>query len=202
MKRIISVVLALASVLCLFASCKKEDKVLVFGDYNYVVLEDGTAKITKYIGTEDEIEKTVPSELDGKTVTVIGEEAFKGAMGITILNFPEGLLKIEAHAFEESSIKKAFMNYSRQLTEIGESAFFNCPNLVQADMPASLEAVGNEAFGSCPELRVATFRGNDAVIDEFAFDACPNLTIYAKDGMKNIELYALSRHFEFKYISI
>lgn len=202
MKKIISAILALSCVLCLFASCKKEAEVLTSGDYNYIVLEDGTAKITKYIGTSEEIEKTVPSQLDGKDVTVIGAEAFKGAQGITVLYFPDELLEIEAHAFEESSVKKAFMNRARNLKKIGESAFYKCENLVQADMPASLEAVEAQAFGCCPRLKVATFRGNDAKIDDFAFDACPKLTVYAKEGMKSIEMYALTHNFEFKYIAI
>ena len=106
MKKIIAVIMALACIVCVFASCGKKDetpKELTSGDYTYVVLEDGTVKITKYNGTSDEIERDLPSEIDGKTVTVIGKEAFAGAEGLTVVNFPTGLVKIEERAFAESS---------------------------------------------------------------------------------------------------
>lgn len=176
MKKIIAVIMALACIVCVFASCGKKDdtpKELTSGDYTYVVLEDGTVKITKYNGTSDEIERDLPSEIDGKTVTVIGKEAFAGAEGLTVVNFPTGLVKIEERAFAESSIKKAFMYRSKSLKEIGAEAFSKCPNLVQVDMSSSLETVGEKAFFYCTKLKVATFRGNTPNIADFAFDALP-----------------------------
>ena len=165
MKKIIAVIMALACIVCVFASCGKKDdtpKELTSGDYTYVVLEDGTAKITKYNGTSDEIERDLPSEIDGKTVTVIGKEAFAGAEGLTVVNFPTGLVKIEERAFAESSIKKAFMYRSKSLKEIGAEAFSKCPNLVQVDMSSSLETVGEKAFFYCTKLKVCLLYTSDA----------------------------------------
>ena len=65
MKKIIAVIMALACIVCVFASCGKKDdtpKELASGDYTYIVLEDGTVKITKYNGTSDEIERDLPSD--------------------------------------------------------------------------------------------------------------------------------------------
>lgn len=202
MKKITAVILALACVICLFAACDKqpEAKELTSGDYTYTVLEDGTVKIVKYNGTSDEIERDLPSEIDGKTVTVIGKEAFAGAQGLTVVNFPTGLVTIEERAFAESSIKKAFMYRSRNLKEIGAEAFAKCPNFVQADMPASLETVGAKAFYYCTKLKVATFRGDTQGIADFAFDACPSLVIYTKEGMNNVAAYAEKNLIELKYL--
>ncbi len=202
MKRIIAAALALISVLCLFSSCKKEDKVLTSGDYSYVVLEDETVKITKYNGTQDILELTIPSEIDGKTVTVIGKEAFAGATGLTIVNFPEGLLELEERAFADSSVKKAFLNDSRQLKEIPSEAFRNCLELVQVDMPASIETVKDEAFCYCLNLMSVVFRGNTAGIERLAFDACPKMKIYTKEGMDNIIRFAEENDIEWKVVNI
>ena len=46
----------------------------VYGDYEYEVLSDGTIKILKYKGAGSILE--IPSQIDGKQVTNIGQEAF------------------------------------------------------------------------------------------------------------------------------
>ncbi len=191
MKRIISIVLIIAAVMTVFCACgKKESDPVVSGDYTYVILEDGTAKITKYNGTEAITTLDIPAAFEEYTVTVIGTEAFAGVDTITVVNFPENLLKIEERAFAGSSIKKAFMHRSSSMTEIGAYAFAECKKLVQADMPRSLETIGEKAYYYCDKLKVANFRGDTANIDTFAFDACPNVKIYAKSTLKNVINFA------------
>lgn len=197
MKRIISVILIIAAVMTVFCACgKKESDPVVSGDYTYVVLEDNTAKITKYSGTEAITTLDIPSAIDEYTVTVIGTEAFAGVDTITVVNFPETLIKIEERAFAGSSIKKAFMHRSTSMTEIGAYAFAECKKLVQADMPRSLETIGEKAYYYCDKLKVANFRGDTANIDTFAFDACPNVKIYAKKTLQNVITYATTYHIE------
>lgn len=188
MKKILSIVLVLAAVLTLFCSCNTS-KPIESGDYTYVVLEDGTAKISKYNGTKEVIELDIPSALDDITVTVIGTEAFAGVQTITVVNFPKTITKVEERAFAGSSIKKAFMHRSA-ITEIGAYAFAECKNLVQTDMPSSLVTLGEKAYYYCDMLKVATFRGDTANIDKFAFDACPKVKLHVKESMKNVIEFA------------
>lgn len=54
---------------------------LVFGDYGYKILDDGTVEITGYTGSDTEL--IIPSEIDGKAVTSIGGWAFYGRTGLT-----------------------------------------------------------------------------------------------------------------------
>lgn len=196
MKKVLSVILVIAAVLTVFSSCSKESEPVTSGDYTYVVLEDNTAKITKYNGTQDVIELDIPSSFDDVTVTVIGAEAFAGVQTITVVNFPETLIKIEENAFKGSSIKKAFMHVCSELTEIGAYAFSECPNLVQADMGRGLVTVGERAYALCPNLKVVNFRGNTETIDMFAFDACPNVKIYTKEANNKVISYAETYHLE------
>lgn len=197
MKKLIAIILAAAAILTVFCSCgKKESDPVTSGDYTYVVLEDNTAKITKYNGTEEIVTLDIPSSLDEYTVTVIGSEAFANSATIKVVNFPETLVKIEANAFTGSSIKKAFLHKSRQLTEIGELAFSECHNLVQVDLPASLTVLGDKAFYYCDSLKVATFRGNTPDIPALTFDACRNVKIYTKESCQNVIDFAKTYNIE------
>lgn len=193
MKKIISIVLVLATVMALFCSCSA--KTLVSGDYSYVILEDKTAKIIKYNGTENVVTLDIPDTLDDVKVTVIGAEAFAGVQTITVINLPKTITKIEEKAFAGSSVKKALL-YRSAVTEIGAYAFSECKNLVQVDMPSSLTTIGEKAFYYCDSLKVATFRGDTANIDKFAFDACPKVKLRVDESMINVIKYANTYHLE------
>ena len=194
MKKIISIILVLATVMALFCSCSA--KPLESGDYTYVVLEDETAKIVKYNGTTEIVTLDIPETIDDIKVTVIGAEAFAGAETITVVNLPRSITKIEEKAFAGSSIKKAML-YRSSVTEIGAYAFSECKNLVQVDMPSSLNTIGEKAFYSCDALKIATFRGNTENIDDYAFDACPKVKIRAEESLTNVIKYAETHALEF-----
>lgn len=197
MKKVLSIVLVIAAVLTLFSSCKS-DKPVQSGDYEYVVLEDNTAKITKYLGTEDVPELQIPSSIDEYTVTVIGKEAFKGVQCIRKVYTPDTLTKIEEYAFANSTIKNALMNRSKLLTEIGQYAFSECKNLIQADMPVSLVTLGDYAFYYCDKLKTAQFRGDPESIGTFTFDACPKVTIHIKSTAVKLQNYVDTYHLNFE----
>ena len=65
-------------------------------DYEYALLDDGTAEITKYHGEAEALE--VPGELDGYAVTAIGDGAFYGCSGLM-------------HAVEDMGIQYAKKRY-------------------------------------------------------------------------------------------
>ncbi len=197
MKKVLSILLILATVLTLFCACNKE-KTDETGLYSYVVLDDETAKITKYNGAEPVVELQIPSSLDDYTVTVIGKEAFKDVQTITVIRTPDTLVKIEDYAFANSSVKKALMNRSPLLTEIGAYAFSECKNLVQSDMPHNLETLGDYAYYYCENLKIAQFRGDKANIAQFSFDACPKVVFYIKSTSVKVKNYAEAYHFDIK----
>lgn len=197
MKKIISVILIVASLTVLFASCKpSKDKVIVSGNYTYVALEDNTAKITKYTCSDEMLELEIPASIDDMTVTVIGSGAFSGVQNISAVTFPETITLIETDAFTGSSIKKAYLHRCSALTEIQPKAFAECHNLVQADFPGSLETIGEGAFYYCDSLKVANFRGNTQNIHQFAFDACPKVKFYVKSDLKDVISFAQTYHIE------
>lgn len=96
------------------------------GDYEYILLEDGTVEITKYTGNDTEV--TVPETLDGYSVTGIGDDAFFMCTSLTVITLPEGL------------------------TSIGNFAFFYCESLTGITLPDSVVEMGINPFLACEKL--------------------------------------------------
>ena len=57
---------------CMYSSAEEETK----DNYKYVVMDDGTVKLTEYQGENTEV-INIPSEIDGKKVTVLGNGLFE-----------------------------------------------------------------------------------------------------------------------------
>ena len=74
-----------------------------YNEYEYQVLADGTVEITKYNGNQSQVQ--IPSKIDGKKVTSLGENAFihdfysMDAVDLTKVIIPEGVKKIGRYCF-------------------------------------------------------------------------------------------------------
>ena len=92
-----------------------------YPDYEYGVLNDGTAIIIKYNGKGSEA--TIPSTLGGYTVTAIGDLAYSDCAGLTDIYIPD------------------------TITRIGYGAFSNCEDLTSIVIPRSVTSISKFAFG-------------------------------------------------------
>ena len=72
-KKVLSVIVAL-SMLSALVLVPLPASAATSGDYTYTVNDDGSATITGYNGNDADV--TVPAEIDGHTVTVIGNRAY------------------------------------------------------------------------------------------------------------------------------
>ena len=81
MKKILVFLIMLVTAALLTCAAADEPTVYTSGDYKYVLLEDGTAKITKYSGKAAQL--TIPTTLDGYNVTSIGDKAFSYCDSLT-----------------------------------------------------------------------------------------------------------------------
>ncbi len=90
-------------------------------DFEYTVGADGNITITKYIG-QGGSEVKVPSAIDGKPVTTIGESSFENVSNIYgILFLPDSIKTIEQYAFRYSCIPQ--INFGEGIETIGDYAF-------------------------------------------------------------------------------
>ena len=121
------------------------------GLYLYVVLEDGTAGITGYLG--DETALVIPSVVDDLHVTAIGAYAFEYA-ALTSVVIPEGVTVIDCEAFAAASALKE-ITLPSTLREIGEEAFIGCA-LEKVTLSEGVETLGERAFAGCWNLKTIT----------------------------------------------
>lgn len=80
--------------------------------------------------------------------------------------------------------------------EIGNYAFYDCSNLIEADLPSSVYRVGNYAFANCSQMNY-TFMLFDGLtyIGDYAFSGCSsitqvNQTVYSGRALTYIGTYA------------
>src|SRR5690625_3307688 len=115
-------------------------------DYEWDNNGDGTATITGYTGTDNDL--VIPNKLNGLTVTTIGEYAFdhqtKGVQ-LTSVVIPDSVTTIEKYAFYYNSLTKLIIPDS--VTSIGEAAFYQ-NSLVEVTLSENITALGEYAFGS------------------------------------------------------
>ncbi|MGM9979304.1 MAG: leucine-rich repeat protein [Clostridium sp.] len=106
--------------------------------------------ISCYFGEDTELE--IPSEIDGKSVTSIKENAFRGKTGLTSIIIPSSV------------------------TSIGDYAFIGCCDLVSMTIPSSVTNIGRWVFGHCSNLTSITIPDSVTSIGDYAFYSCVNLT--------------------------
>ncbi len=109
-----------------------------FGDFFF---DKETGTITGY--NEDGAKNVViPSEIDGIVVSKIGEYAFKDK-GITTLEIPDSILKIETEAFSSNKLKELVIPNS--VKALGNGAFKQ-NEIVNLTLSNSLVEISDNAF--------------------------------------------------------
>lgn len=100
-----------------------------FGDFEYEDF-DGEIEICKYTGSDSEV--TIPSKIDNKPVTFIGERAFYQCKRLTSVTIPNSI------------------------TSIGDYAFYGCTHLTSVTIPHTVTSIGESAFDGCTHLKSIT----------------------------------------------
>ena len=131
-----------------FALAKDRD-VLVSTDFNYVLQSNGTAQITNYNGIAQEL--VIPLELDGYTVTSIGENAFSECKSLTSVTLPDSITSIGEYAFSDCTNLTSII-IPNGVTSIGECAFFTCTSLTDVYIPDSVTRIDTNPFVQCHSL--------------------------------------------------
>lgn len=88
----------------------------------------------------------IPASIEGRKVTIIGEESFKGILGNSNIVIPNGVEQIGLSAFE-GMYNLTSVSLPNTLKVIGQTAFFDCMDLSVITLPDSLEEIGDNAFG-------------------------------------------------------
>lgn len=170
------------------------------GDYVYDVLDDGTVKIFKYAGSEKTLD--ILSEIDGKTVTSIGKNAFEGCVDLEAITIPDCITNIGDKAFigcdnlDNVIIPESVMN-------LGRGAFAGCINLKNIELPNSLTVIKSATFNNCQRLESIVIPNSVTTIESNAFCYCFNLkNVTLPDSLTTIESVAFDTCLALKSIDI
>lgn len=169
--------------------------------YAYKENEDGTATITDFLGPVDSTETpgpyiiTVPTELNRRKVTGLGESSFSGIYSSdhqkdsTLLSFcnqiqsvtiPESVTSIGKSAFEHCS-KLDSLTIKGVATSIGAYAFASCTSLTSLSLVGNFQTIGDSAFAYCGMTSLTT-DADITSIGEYAFSHCTSLTSLSLTG--------------------
>ena len=126
------------------------EPLLVESRYTYETNDDGIT-ITGLVSGYNPTKLKIPSQINGKPVVKIEEDAFRSNHTIKTLSLP----------------------YS--LTEIGDLAFCNCDNLESVKIPDTVNKLGQWAFKNCNSVQKVSIGSGISRLWNSEFANCTNL---------------------------
>ena len=151
------------------------------GFVRYGFLDDGTAIVQGYSGSETDIE--IPSLIRGRKVTEVIWSYTNAGKRIKI---PDGVIRIGKWAFSDCfSIESIAIPDT--VTSIGAAAFENCNSLQSVSIPPKITNIENSTFKKCKSLKNIVIPSNVISIGDSAFFCCSNITsVTIQNGVKEI----------------
>ncbi len=213
MKKVLALLLALLTVAAM-SSCKKDkdndnddlglirEQDITYdswtdpatgGVFYFESIDTDTVKITGYSGPVKMHNVTIPTSVETgkdiyKTVTTIGEGAFRAKASIENLVIPDGITVIEPYAFERC-VQMVSITLPSTLEVLGDGAFYQC-GITSLTIPTSekLTRIGSFAFFECDKLQEVTIPGNIKTVGEEAFRKCSGLKkVVLSEGVVTVE---------------
>jgi len=158
------------------AVCLNTTYAALYNNFIYEVMENNEIKIIGYEG-ETSGELIIPSEIDGISVTEIGERAFCKSTFNGELTLPNGLRTIGYYAFSTCGIKGQ-LKLPTSLRNIEEGAFYNCDGFTgDLIIPNGVNYIGQNAFEDCDGFNgTLTLPTTLTEIQDAAFSGCNGFT--------------------------
>ncbi len=150
-------------------SCSTCGELLESEGLEYTSLSDGSYAVSG-IGSCKDTYIVIPTELYGKQITQIANEAF--------YNYSGKSAHIEGIMIPDT------------VTSIGRAAFYNCKNLKEILLPDSIEIILGSAFLACESITEINLSGVTS-IESRLFECCYNLkTLTLSDSLEKIDKHA------------
>lgn len=171
------------------------NKKMATSDFAYRLAEDGsTIEITGFRSSADvnSFETfTLPSEIDGYTVSRIAEDAFRRNSTIKEITLPSTIKSIGKSAFQNTRFNK--INLNEGLIAIEDFAFENS-RVSEISFPQSLQTLGVKSFNGVTQLKTVNFHIDSVIetIPESCFASCGILELTLPASVKTVDKFAFS----------
>ncbi len=161
------------------------------GGITYTITSETTVTVS---GRNDDLptEVIIPAEIDGYTVTAIGENAFSGNNDVVSISIPASVQTIGKEAFDEcKSLESVVFAEGSLLQSIGEHAFSGIA-ISSITLPANLTETGEWAFSGCSNLTTVEFEEDSKmqIISKGSFSNCKFTSITIPASVTEIKEYA------------
>lgn len=153
---VLSVILLVCS-LPVTSLAVSEGKQGIYGYYKYTI-KNNEAIITKCYDIKGDI--SIPSTIEGYTVTSIGDSAFRNCTNITSVIIPNSVVSIGECAFH-TCVGITDVIIPDSVISMGRLAFYFCSRLKSITIPDSTISIGDSAFGGCSSLKSITVDSNN-----------------------------------------
>ncbi len=152
------------------AATKNKSTTNSASDFEYYINDDNTVTITKYIGKSTDV--VIPATIEGKPVTIIGNNFSEANKNIVSVVIPEGVISIGEYDIWGVSAQ-------------GDTGpFWDCSNLETVIIPDSVSVIGEFAFMHCINLKEIVLPKSLIKIDTAAFCYCQFDKIYYKGNSR------------------
>ena len=177
-------VLMVALLLLIVGHATTEESDLVFGNYSYRLREDGTVEITGYSDDlSSRYELTVPTEIEGRLVTRIGDRAFEH-IGATKITIPDSVVELGDNPFYLCFwLEDIMISDDHPFFEVRDGVLYSktSPVVIAGVLgaqhesyiiPEGIQEIGNYAFGLFKKTKHISLPSTLLRIGERAFESC------------------------------
>ena len=152
--------------------------------FEFVLLEDGTYSVCAKDVSELPESVSVPKTYNEADVTVIAENAFKGA-SIKEVRIPSTIKVVSNSAFY-GCVNLTTVYFYKGVEEIGAGAFYGCKGIKQLSLPSSLKVIGDSAFCNT-SITNLTLTEKVETVGNLAFAYCSDLTkVYISHSVSSL----------------
>ncbi len=154
--------------------------------YNYTVLDNGNACLTKYNGDQSIIK--VPSMINGLVVEALGDGLFSSVVSETVdkIIVADTVKSVGNNAFKDCA--DIDIEIRGTLSYIGENAFYGCTLLKSVKLGEGIEQIPFAAFCGCTSLKSITLPKGVQTISENAFEGCVSLVfVVVPEEVRTVE---------------
>ena len=162
------------------------------GRMTFRIFEDH-AELSRYAGQD--LVLTIPEEVDGLPVTVLGTGCFSSfILGdddtlpvFESVTLPSTLTEIGTQAFYGCDTLKE-ITIPERVTSIGASAFAGCTSLTEVILPESVRKIGKACFDSCESLTAVHLPSKLDSISSGIFTGCLSLEAVEGDALRGYRI--------------
>ena len=140
-----------------------------------ITLPPNLIEIPDYCFNIPSVNSLVKIGLLPKSIEKLGYAALKGVKCLEEeINLPN-LRSIGISALADTNIVKCVSLGKVNTTEIPDSLFESCKNLIEVVWPVTITSIGGKAFRNCPKLTTIELTDKIVSIGYSAFESCPSL---------------------------